>query len=212
MTRTWPRIRLVPLLALLAIALAAVWWRLSPPIIFLRSVRLEFVPVGEIDVQLVREVAQQVAEVYDVPYSVVAEPWPLPKAALEPHSGKYRAGIVRDDLKRRPRASGVHQIGLTDADLTVGDMNFVFGYAQMPGTTATMSLARLRPKAAREGEDAAALLRERAVRIAVHELGHTFGLGHCSDERCVMAYTETAAGVDLGGREFCPRCRARFRH
>jgi predicted Zn-dependent protease len=31
-----------------------------------------------------------------------------------------------------------------------------------------------------------ALFAERALKEAVHELGYTFGLGHCGNPRCVM--------------------------
>jgi len=50
----------------------------------------------------------------------------------------------------------------------------------------------------------------RAVKEAVHELGHTFGLDHCSDPRCVMHFSNMLADTDRKGREFCPSCRARL--
>jgi archaemetzincin len=51
------------------------------------------------------------------------------------------------------------------------------------------------------------LLRERLVKEAVHELGHTFGLQHCQDWECVMASSHGVERLDVKGVDFCPRCR-----
>jgi predicted Zn-dependent protease len=50
-------------------------------------------------------------------------------------------------------------------------------------------------------------LRDRLVKEAVHELGHTFGLRHCADWRCVMSSSYGVERLDVKGADFCPRCR-----
>ena len=68
-----------------------------------------------------------------------------------------------------------------------------------------MSLHRLREEfyglPAREE-----LMRERLVKEAVHELGHTFGLRHCDDWRCVMTSSHAVERLDVKGAEFCFLC------
>ena len=44
------------------------------------------------------------------------------------------------------------------------------------------------------------LLRERLVKEAAHELGHTFGLRHCADWRCVMASSHARGAAGRKGR------------
>jgi archaemetzincin len=51
-----------------------------------------------------------------------------------------------------------------------------------------------------------AKLRGRLTKEAVHELGHTFGLGHCEDWRCVMASSHGVERLDVKGAEFCEEC------
>ena len=52
-----------------------------------------------------------------------------------------------------------------------------------------------------------ALFLQRAVKEAVHELGHTCGLGHCRNPRCVMFFSNTLHDTDVKGPGFCTACR-----
>jgi archaemetzincin len=85
-------------------------------------------------------------------------------------------------------------------------LTFVFGEAQVDGNCALVSTARLAEEfygmPARED-----LLRERLIKEAAHELGHTFGLRHCADWRCVMASSHAVERLDVKGAEFCRACR-----
>lgn len=97
-------------------------------------------------------------------------------------------------------------LGVTTADLYVPVLTFVFGEAQLDGNCAVVSTARLHEEfygmPAREE-----LLRERLFKEAVHELGHTFGLRHCQDWRCVMTSSHAVERVDVKTGDFCKACR-----
>jgi archaemetzincin len=54
------------------------------------------------------------------------------------------------------------------------------------------------------------LFRARLLKEAVHELGHTLGLDHCSDPRCVMHFSNKLADTDVKGDAYCDRCVARL--
>lgn len=122
-------------------------------------------------------------------------------AAYSPARGQYRAQELLREVKRR---TGGCALGVTDADLYEDDLNFVFGLAESPGRAAIISTARLRL-----GADESRF-RERVFKEAVHELGHTFGLPHCSDRQCVMHFSNSLADTDHKGSRFCPRCRTRL--
>ena len=97
-------------------------------------------------------------------------------------------------------------LGVTGCDLFVPVLTFVFGEAPLDGNCAVVSTARLQEEfyglPARHD-----LLRERLVKEASHELGHTFGLRHCDNWRCVMASSHAVERLDVKGAEFCGDCR-----
>ncbi|MCX6627338.1 MAG: archaemetzincin family Zn-dependent metalloprotease [Candidatus Solibacter sp.] len=110
-------------------------------------------------------------------------------------------------LQRLERASDpdARILGVTACDLYVPVLTFVFGEAQLDGNCAVVSTARLQEEfygMPRREE----LHRERLVKEAAHELGHTFGLRHCADWRCVMSSSHGVERLDVKGADFCAKC------
>jgi archaemetzincin len=98
-------------------------------------------------------------------------------------------------------------LGIVDYDLYVPELNFVFGESSR--TAAVISLTRLRQSFYKFSEDQE-LFRRRVLTEAVHELGHTFGLGHCGNPRCVMFFSNSLMDTDRKGSEFCQKCKSHF--
>ncbi|MFZ5926136.1 MAG: archemetzincin [Acidobacteriota bacterium] len=111
-------------------------------------------------------------------------------------------------LAERPHAPGSAVVGVTSLDLFVPVFTFIFGEAQMAGPAAIISTCRLRDEFYGLPPNPA-LLAERLVKELLHELGHTQGLRHCGDWRCVMSSAHTVERIDVRQAAFCPDC-ARF--
>ena len=131
----------------------------------------------------------------------------LPREAFNPKRNQYYCPHILDRLRADiPPGPQDKVLGITDVDLYVHGLNFVFGQAEMNGRFAVISLARLRQSfyGLPKNEE---LFTERAVKEAVHELGHTFGLDHCPDPECVMHFSNSLMDTDRKRASFCSRCQ-----
>jgi len=133
----------------------------------------------------------------------IGTPLPSPDYAYNPHRKQYVADPI---LKRLHPGNSERVLGVVDLDLYVPDLNFVFGLADRFGRRAVIALPRLRQSFC-GGRDDETLFSARIVKEAVHELGHTYGLGHCRDRRRVMAFSNSLMDTDYKNQEFCPRCQ-----
>lgn len=119
--------------------------------------------------------------------------------------GQYYSTAILQQMERAVDPDA-RVLGVTGCDLYVPVLTFVFGEAQLDGNCAVVSTARLKEEfyGLPPRED---LMRERLVKEAAHELGHTFGLRHCENWRCVMSSSHGVERLDVKGAEFCKACR-----
>lgn len=94
---------------------------------------------------------------------------------------------------------------LTDVDLFVPALTFIFGEAQLNGKHSILSVCRLHEEFY-SGISNDNLLLERTIKEALHELGHCYGLRHCIDWDCVMHASHGIEEVDIKGNTFCRKC------
>ena len=133
---------------------------------------------------------------------------PLPASCPEGRSQYPGAPLLAALAAARPPGEEII-LGVTGVDLTVPGLNFVFGLADPPSRCAVISLARLYPEFYGQLRDPRRF-KERAVKEAVHELGHLLGQGHCPDPACVMAFSNSLADTDRKGPGFCKPCREKL--
>jgi len=163
------------------------------------------VAVGGIPASVLAHLCAALTKTFERPCRV-GEILPAPERAFDPRRAQYSARALLQQL--RPRQAE-RVLGVVDLDLYVPELNFVFGLADWREKRAVIALPRLRQQfyGARDDE---ALFLARAVKEAVHELGHTCGLEHCHDRWCVMAFSNSLADTDYKEQGFCPTCRKRL--
>ena len=132
----------------------------------------------------------------------------LPEYAFNQYKNRYFSSPIADRIAENPAYRAFRRVlGVIEADLYIPGSEFVFGDAS--GRAAVVSTVRLRPEFYGMGADAG-LLRKRALTAAAHELGHTYGLFHCANGRCVMSYSRDVAHMDAKGPQFCVPCASRL--
>lgn len=135
----------------------------------------------------------------------------LPDEAFDKKRGQYDAGKLVSHMVSLARdLSADKVIAVGNIDLFLDDMNFIFGVAQRGGRLCMVSLYRLDQRFYGKEADHEKL-KERAVKEAVHELGHCYGLDHCRDRKCVMAFSNHIMAVDEKEQFFCAECREKLR-
>ena len=121
----------------------------------------------------------------------------VPAAAFNRMRQQYRAEFF---LQSAHEGAFDRVLGITNHDLYSNGLNFVFGLADAHTKSAIISLFRLRMGADKEA------FHNRAVKEAVHELGHTWGLSHCHNSRCVMHFSNSLEDTDRKQTEWCGKC------
>jgi|Deesub1362A_J573_1020465.scaffolds.fasta_scaffold08473_3 archaemetzincin len=135
-----------------------------------------------------------------------------PGVAIPPQAWNAQRGQLQGDallaaLRKAGQPSAHRLLGVVDADCYAPGLNFIFGQASLPGREAFIVLPRLRPSFYGLPMDDA-LYKERTLKEAVHELGHSMGLPHCPYPLCVMHFSNALAHTDRKKARYCSRCRA----
>ncbi|HEY3323022.1 MAG TPA: archaemetzincin family Zn-dependent metalloprotease [Planctomycetota bacterium] len=128
-----------------------------------------------------------------------------PEVAYDPSRGQYNSRILLAHLLRNMPKDATRVLGITEMDLFIPVLSFVFGEAQLDGAAAVVSSRRLDNAMYGRPPDRN-LLFQRLCKEAVHELGHTYNLRHCQTQSCVMTSSTYADGIDLKSDRFCARC------
>jgi archaemetzincin len=130
---------------------------------------------------------------------------PLPSSAYDPNRAQYCSSYILQCLHLHMPPDATRLLAITGADLYVPQFNYVFGQATVDGNVSIISTHRLRSDFYGEPPNKA-LLEERAVKEAVHELGHTFGLRHCTNPDCVMHFSNKVEDTDRKTAKFYDDC------
>ncbi len=131
------------------------------------------------------------------------------KYAFDEKRDQYNSKLILKRLTERPHNS-LKFLAITKVDLFVPILKYVFGLAQVGSQCAIISTYRLRPQFY-DHEPDQNLLIDRIGKTALHELGHSLGLTHCRDRRCVMHSSTNIGDTDFKRSDFCPTCFELFR-
>ena len=156
---------------------------------------LQILPIGNVEDGLLKDLRPALEETFRVPCKVL--PVRLdPEFAFHGERQQYHSSEILQRMQSFLTADSWRMLGIAAVDLYIPILTFVFGEAQMGGPCAVVSAHRLRQEFYGLPPDRE-LFRQRVIKEAVHELGHTLNLTHCEDYRCVMASSHAVEWIDL---------------
>jgi archaemetzincin len=161
-------------------------------------------PLGNVEPASINLVKSAVEKFYHVK-CILKPAVSLTKGILADSKTRYEANRILSKYN-----SDENILILTEQDIAVVNPERhskewgVFGLGYQPGTTCVVSVFRLRRNASK------ALFRDRLIKVCLHEIGHNFGLKHCTsgDTRCLMRDSQgTIKEVDQEQVFLCPQCK-----
>jgi len=167
---------------------------------------LQLLPIGNVEGRLLLELAPALAEIYRMPTEILSTRLD-PDFAFHRERQQYHSSELLHAMQRYLEPDSWRVLGITPVDLYIPILTFVFGEAQMGGPCGLVSAHRLRQEFYGLPPDAD-LLRQRLLKEAVHELGHTLDLTHCTDYQCAMAPSHAVEWIDLKDSSLCGACEA----
>ena len=169
-----------------------------------RDMSIVLVAVGEVDRNVIEALKNDLSKVFNRQV-LAGKAMSEPLYAFNKKRNQYLSTTILSAIMEQKDDTAYEKIlGIVDHDLYVPELNFVFGEASR--IAAVISLTRLRQEFYHLPENRS-LFHQRILTEAVHELGHTYGLGHCENPRCVMFFSNSLMDTDRKGPEFCPRCK-----
>ncbi|MCX7974015.1 MAG: archaemetzincin family Zn-dependent metalloprotease [Candidatus Aminicenantes bacterium] len=174
--------------------------------ISIKKIKINLIPVGQVKKINFDFLIEFLADSFRANIQV-GNNFPLPGEAFNFQRKQYLSSyILRTAKSYLNLKEDEKALLIADVDLYAEGLNFVFGEAEINGSIAIISLVRLRESFYGRPEKKE-IFESRVKKEAVHELGHVFGLKHCSSSQCVMYFSNSLADTDRKSWEFCLRCR-----
>lgn len=157
-------------------------------------------------------IAELLAVFFATPVDTLpALPYPaahVPRRLVRGHA-QYEARALLDVVASKLPTDAHSMLALVNVDLYVfSDQRFAFGWSTLQNRIGVVGFTRLDPSVhggPAPADPTPALLR-RGLRVATHEVGHMFGLGHCQAFRCLMNGISDLAELDATPLRLCPLC------
>jgi len=167
--------------------------------------KIKIISFGLVSHDILRSVSNEVLNKFSLPVVTSHEHLDL-SDYYDPSRRQYNGNFLLQKIENDYAADTCKTIGLFAVDLFIPIMTYIFGQAYLNGRSGIASLYRLNNELYGIVGDKA-IITQRFSKEVIHELGHMYGLIHCSDPGCVMKASTYVEDIDLKESDFCRSCR-----
>ncbi|MBA4368310.1 MAG: peptidase M54 [Desulfobacterium sp.] len=161
-------------------------------------------PIGEIEVSLLSAIAHSIKRIFGFP-TQISSLFSDISFAYDNNRNQYNSTQILNQLSTFLPENASKILAITDVDLFIPILTYVYGEAQLGGISAILSVHRLTESTPLINSDA--IISERICKEAIHEIGHIFNLKHCKDPACIMHYCRCIGDVDCKSDQLCRYCQ-----
>jgi archaemetzincin len=170
--------------------------------------KIGILPIGQVAPEILTHIEQSLPKILpDTTATIIKDILPIPQRAFDKKRNQHNSSTILAEVRTYANKKPEYQriLAVIDTDIYASGLNYVFGEAYTNGNTALISLWRLKPQYYREKADLTTY-KLRALKEAIHEIGHTLGLQHCRNSMCVMHFSNSIFDTDKKQNLFCDLC------
>jgi len=182
---------------------------------------INIIPLNNIDKDILDFLENNLAKIFKRKIHILYR-ISVPQNSFDRSRNQYDADKILSYLTEKLTLKNIQDISLAilNIDIFVSALNFVFGLAINFPRICLISTARLNPlfytrrsigpvgksRGTYLTKEDKKIFNERTLTEAVHEIGHTLGLDHCTSDKCVMFFSNTLLDTDKKSYNFCTNC------
>jgi archaemetzincin len=125
---------------------------------------------------------------------------------FDPSRKQYNANTLLKEIEKIYASESYKTLGIFNVDLFIPILTYIFGQAFLNGNCGIASVYRLTNERYGIKQDEKVFF-ERIKKEIIHELGHMFGLYHCTNSWCVMRSSTYVEDIDQKGSKLCDKCK-----